>query len=245
MEPAAQRADFLVDLEGFEGPLDLLLELARADKVDLRRISLTALADQYLAYLAAAREARLEIAAEYLVMAAWLAYLKSQLLLPLAERHGPDAEELTRALTDRLRQLEAIRAAVCWLERRPRLGSQRLARGELSAPTLRVEPRWTASLAELLRAYGVAASRQTPTVVRLPRRRLFGVEAALQRLARLLTGQEWRDLAGFLPPGLLPGIERKAALASSFVAGLELARHGEIELQQAAPFAPLMVRRKP
>jgi segregation and condensation protein A len=238
-------ASFTVDLEGFEGPLDLLLELARAEKVDLKRISLTALADQYLAYLVAVREARLEIAAEYLVMAAWLAYLKSQLLLPVTERERGDALELASALTDRLRQLEAIRAAVRWLEGRPRLGMERFPRGAAPPPTMRIEPRWTASLPELLRAYGIAASRQSPAVVRLPRRRLFAVEAALERLSRLLTGHEWRDLVGFLPPGLLPGIEHRAALAASFVAGLELARTGAIELSQAAPFAPLMVRRRP
>jgi segregation and condensation protein A len=237
-------SDFVVDLDGFEGPLDLLLDLARAQKVDLRQISLVALADQFLAYLEAARSARLEIAAEYLVMAAWLAYLKSQLLLPLVERGEPDAEAMARGLAMRLGQLEAIRLAASWLERRPRLGRDRHARGRLEPPARRVEPRWTATLAELLAAYGIAARRGETAVVRLPRPRTFGVEAALARISRLLTGHEWRDLRAFLPPGLLAGAEHRTALAASLVAGLELARAGTVDLQQAAPFGPVMVRRR-
>jgi segregation and condensation protein A len=240
--PAA--SDFVVDLEGFEGPLDLLLDLARGQKVDLRRISLVALADQYLAYLAAAREARLEIAAEYLVMAAWLTYLKSQLLLPLPERAAEDPEAIASALADRLRTLEAIRRAAAWLKERPALGQGRLARGAPEAPAIRIEPRWTAGLGELLRAYGVAARRREPGSVRLPRRRVFTVDAALERLLRLLSGQDWRDLMGFLPPGLADGIERRGAMAASLVAGLELARTGAVDLQQTAPFGPIMVRRR-
>jgi segregation and condensation protein A len=242
----AQSGDFVVDLEGFEGPLDLLLELARAQKVDLRRISLIALTDQYLAYLVAVREARLEIAAEYLVMAAWLTFLKSQLLLPVLERDAADdPEAMADELALRLRRLEAIRQVAAWLEERPRLGRERLARGLVEPPAVKVEPRWVASLADLLRAYGVAARRAQPAAIRLPVRRIFSVEAALARIARSLTGHEWRELMGFLPPELLDPTEHKAAMAASLVAGLELARTGVIDLRQAAPFGAIMVRRLP
>lgn len=235
---------FCVELDGFEGPLDLLLDLARAQKIDLRSISLVVLADQYLAYLEGARARSLEIAADYLVMAAWLAFLKSQLLLPALERTEPDADELAAALAGRLRALDAIRQAAAWLDGRPLLGRERLPRGVTEPLPQRSEPRWVAHLAELMRAYGIAVGRGTTAVVALPRRRLLTVEQALERLRRL-TGHDWRDLVAYLPPGLLDGIERRAAIAASLVAGLELARTGAIDLEQAAPFSPVMVRRRP
>lgn len=236
--------DFEVALDGFEGPLDLLLELARAQKVDLERISVAALADQYLAYLEQAKAARLAIAAEYLVMAAWLAYLKSQLLLPPAEREQPDAGELARDLAGRLARLEAIRVGVGWLEAQPRLGRERLARGAPEPVPVRVEPRLVASLAELLAAGARLAARRAPDRLRLGRPRLVTVEAMLERLALGLAGRRWSELASFLPPGLAPGLERNAALAAGLVAGLELARTGAVELDQAVPFGPILVRRR-
>jgi segregation and condensation protein A len=240
----APARDFEVTLDGFEGPLDLLLELARAQKVDLKTISVVALADQYLAYLEDAKAARLAVAAEYLVMAAWLAYLKSQLLLPPAERDAPDAMASAEALAERLARLEAIRAAAAWLEARPRLGRERLPRGAPEPLPLRVEPRLVASLGELLTAGARLAARHAPDRLRLGRPRLVTVEAMLERLALRLSGREWSELQSFLPPGLAPGLERNAALAAGLVAGLELARTGAVELEQAVPFGPIRLRRR-
>lgn len=240
----APARDFEVSLDGFEGPLDLLLELARAQKVDLGKISIVALADQYLAYLEDAKAARLAVAAEYLVMAAWLAYLKSQLLLPPAERDAPDAEGSAEALALRLARLEAIRTAAAWLEARPRLGRERLPRGAPEPLPLRIEPRLVASLGELLAAGARLAARRAPERLRLGRPRLVTVEAMLERLALRLSGREWAELASFLPPGLQPGLERNAALAAGLVAGLELARTGAVELEQAVPFGPIRLRRR-
>jgi segregation and condensation protein A len=248
-EPAAAAAAdeaFVVTLEVFEGPLDLLLDLARKQKVDLGRVSILRLAEQYLAYLEGLRTGhQLPVAAEYLVMAAWLAYLKSQLLLPPAEREVPDPEAVAGALEDRLRLLEAIRRGAAALLGRPRLGVARFPRGpagEGLPVTVRTEYR--AGLAELLAAYSTVSRRGTAPRMTFPARRLDSVEAALERLSRLLTGVEWRDLMSFLPPGFGDGLPRRSAVAASFVAGLELARSGEVELQQAAPFAPIMVRRR-
>ena len=207
----APARDFAVNLEGFEGPLDLLLELARAQKVDLGRISIVALAEQYLAYLAQAKAARLVIAAEYLVMAAWLAYLKSQLLLPPSEREEPDAAQAAHALAERLGELEAIRAAARWLEDRPRLGCERLPRGALEPLPVRVEPRFAASLSELVATAARLAARRAPPRLCLVRPTLPSVQAMLVRIAGNLKGQEWRELSSFLPPGLASALERRAA----------------------------------
>ena len=235
---------FVVDLDGFAGPLDLLLALAREQKVDLARISILALADQYLAYLQQQRELRLEVAAEYLVMAAWLAFLKSQLLLPPAERQEPDAESLAEELALRLRRLERIRHAAALLARRPRLGTERLPRGMAEPPPVERVTVLRASLASLLAAYGAVLGRGRMPTMTVPPRSAMSVDAAMARLSRLLTGHEWRDLTAYLPPELAHGFGRRSALAASLVASLELARIGRIELSQARPFAPIMVRRR-
>ena len=159
MAGATDDAAFIVDLDGFEGPLDLLLDLARAQKVDLAGISILELAEQFLAYLRGVQARQLQIAAEYLVMAAWLAYLKSQLLLPVAERELDDAEAIAEDLGERLRRLEALRKAAAALVQRPRLGSERLARGAPEPVTVLVTPVWRASLADLFSAYGAAMRR--------------------------------------------------------------------------------------
>ena len=190
MTDEAPRDAFIVDLEGFEGPLDLLLDLARAHKVDLARISILALAEQFLAYLQEVRARQLQIAAEYLVMAAWLAYLKSQLLLPPAERELSDAEAMAEDLGDRLRRLEALRTAAGVLQERPRLGEARFVRGAPEIPPVLVTPLWRASLADLLTTYGAIMQRGRMINMTMPARRLVTPEAALQRLARLLTGQD-------------------------------------------------------
>lgn len=241
---SADGEPFVVDLDGFAGPLDLLLTLAREQKVDLAKISILALADQYLAYLQTSRERRLEVAAEYLVTAAWLAFLKSQLLLPPALRQEPDAEVLALELAQRLRRLEAIRRAVDLLSQRPRLGGERLPRGEAVPPPIETVTVLRASLAALLNAYGSLLRRGRMPTMRVPPRPAMSVEDALSRLSRLMTGHEWRDLSAFLPPELTGGFGRRSALAASLVASLELARTGRIELSQARPFAPIMIRRR-
>jgi segregation and condensation protein A len=236
---------FIVDLDGFEGPLDLLLDLARAQKVDLARISILGLADQFVAYLRGLRARQLQIAAEYLVMAAWLAYLKSQLLLPPAERELADAEAVAEDLGERLRRLEALRRAAGIVQARPRLGVDRFGRGLPEPAPVTVTPVWRASLGELFSAYGNLMRRGKTVRMTMPARRLVSVDVALERLSRLLTGHDWRELQAFLPEGLLgDALLRRSAVAASLIASLELARQGEIELQQAAPFAPIMVRRR-
>jgi segregation and condensation protein A len=236
---------FIVDLDGFEGPLDLLLDLARAQKVDLARISILGLAEQFVAYLRGLRARQLQIAAEYLVMAAWLAYLKSQLLLPPAERELADAEAVAEDLGERLRRLEALRRAAGVMQARPRLGVDRFGRGLPEPVPVTVTPVWRASLGELFSAYGNLMRRGKTVRMTMPARRLVSVDLALERLSRLLTGHDWRELQAFLPEGLLgDALLRRSAVAASLIASLELARQGEIELQQAAPFAPIMVRRR-
>ncbi len=235
---------FVVDLDGFEGPLDLLLELARAQKVDLSRISILALADQFLAYLEEARARELALAAEYLVMAAWLAFMKSQLLLPKEAREAEDIDAMAEALADRLRKLEAIRRAVGWLELRPELDVVRFGRGAPEPAPVRHEDHWRADLSGLLDSYARLMARQRHQSIRLVPRRAMSVEAALDRLSRLLTGREWQDLAGFLPPGLKDVFLGRSALAASLVASLELAKRGTIEIDQPAPFGPIRIRRR-
>jgi segregation and condensation protein A len=235
---------FIVDLDGFEGPLDLLLDLARAHKVDLAKISILALAEQYLAYLQGVQARQLRIAAEYLVMAAWLAYLKSQLLLPPAERELTDAEAMAEDLGDRLRRLEALRRAATALRDRPRLGECRFVRGAPEAPAVIVTPQWRTGLAELFAAYGAVMQRGRMVSMTMPARRLVTPEAALQRLAQLLTGHDWRELASFLPEDLADPLVHRSAVAASLIASLELAKQGSIELRQAVPFGPIMIRRR-
>lgn len=240
----AGEAAFVVDLDGFEGPLDLLLDLARAQKVDLARISILALAEQYIAYLEAARVRELTLAAEYLVMAAWLAFMKSQLLLPKEERIEDDVEAMAEALAARLRKLDAIRRSVDWLEARPLLGAARLVRGSPEAAPVRHDDHWRADLAGLLESYARVMARGRRQTIRLVPRQAMSVEAALDRLSRLLSGRDWQELASFLPPGLGGGFFGRSALAASLVASLELAKRGTIELDQEAPFAPIRIRRR-
>ncbi len=242
-QPLAGHA-FVVDLDGFEGPLDLLLDLARGQKVDLARISILALADQYIAYLEDARARELTLAAEYLVMAAWLAFMKSQLLLPKAEREADDVEAMAEALAARLRQLDAIRGAVGWLEARPTLGSERLVRGCPEPPPVAFDDHWRADLAGLLEAYAKITARRRRQSIRLVPRKAMSVEAALERLSKLLAGRDWQDLASFLPPGLDDAFLGRSALAASLVASLELAKRGTVELDQAQPFGPIRIRRR-
>jgi len=232
-------------LEGFEGPLDLLLDLARTQKVDLAKISILALVEQYLAVIEGARRIRLELAADWLVMAAWLAWLKSKLLLP----GGIEAEEAETAadvLAARLRDLQAMRAAAAWLGARPRLGVDVFARGAPEDHTEIDRSRLVLDLTSLVRAY-VQMARRGAGAKRAYRPRpisLWSVQDALGRLARLLGSvPDWTSLDQFLPEELGDPLQRRAALASTLIAGLELARGGTLRLRQEAAFGPILLRR--
>lgn len=235
----------VLEIEGFEGPLDLLLTLAQGQKVDLRRISILQLAEQYLRFVAEAQRLRIELAADYLVMAAWLAFLKSRLLLPQeAPEGGPSAEDLAQRLAERLQRLEAIRRAAAHLMAQDRLGLQRFARGAPEPTGVERRVVWQASLQDLLRAYGTLRTRASYEPLHLRRAPVLALEEALRRLsASLDTALDWQMLQGFLPPEWLETTEkRRSATASTFVAALELARRGVVELRQSAPFAPLYLR---
>lgn len=233
-------------LDGFEGPLDLLLELARAQKVDLQKISIIALVDQYLAVLEQARQVRLELAADWLVMAAWLAWLKSRLLVPEEASPDEDAEALAGALTDRLVELERMRAAAAWLSGRLQLGRDVFGRG--APESLKVEDRSgiSADLPALLQAYAAARRRALAKRPYTPKpRKLWTVQDALARLGRLVGAlPDWSVLQRFLPDGLADPVERRAAMASTLVAALETARGGGIELRQDRAFGPILIRRR-
>lgn len=238
-------ADFIVDLEGFEGPIDLLLALAREQKVDLARISILALAEQYLAYIERARDLRLEVAADYLVTAAWLAYLKSRLLLPAPlEDDEPSAEALAESLAWRLRQLDAIRRAGEELFARPRLGHERLPRGRPEGLSVERTRRYRLALHVLLEAYVEQRLRSREHRLVLERAPVMRVEDALRRLSELLGGPDWQNLLAFMPHDLADDRQRRGAVAASFAATLELAHQGRIELNQTGPFGPIYLRRK-
>jgi segregation and condensation protein A len=241
----ADNAGFIVDLDGFEGPIDLLLSLAREQKVDLAKISILALAEQYLAYVQQARDLKLELAADYLVMAAWLAYLKSRLLLPEAPGDDePSGAELAEALAWRLRRLAAIRRVADELLTRPRLGHDRFPRGCPEGLAVRHKSRFRLTLHELLEAYVDQRLRRTEPRLTLVAAPVYRVEDALQRLVRLLGGPEWQNLLAYLPRCLSDERLRRSAIAAHLGACLELARDGVIELNQAAPFGPIYIRRK-
>ncbi len=233
-------------LDGFEGPLDLLLDLARAQKVDLAKISILALVEQYLAVIEGARRVRLELAADWLVMAAWLTWLKSRLLLP----EGADAEEGEQAadvLAARLRDLSAMRAAARWLSAQPQLGQDVFARGAPEDHTEIDRSRLALDLGSLVRAYLSAMRRRAGQRRYQPRPlSLWSVKDALQRLGALLGSlPDWTSLERFLPETIGGPLERRAALASTLLAGLEMARGGTVRLRQEHAFGPILVRRAP
>jgi segregation and condensation protein A len=230
------------ELDGWEGPLDLLLDLARRQKVDLRKISILALVDQYLAYVDRAGALRLELAADYLVMAAWLAYLKSALLLPREQQPDPSPEELAARLHLRLQRLGAMREAAARLMGGDRLGRDVFARGAPEGLRLDRKAIWQCDWFELVSAYGQVKARTAPAVHVVRDRMVVTLESALARVSAMLGTQlDWMDLRDFLPPMAEPRL-RKSALASSFVAALELARLGKAELAQDAIFGPLRLR---
>ena len=234
-----------LSLEGFEGPLDLLLDLARSQKVDIGRISILALVDQYLAVIDGARRVRLELAADWLVMAAWLAWLKSRLLLPEDPEQEENAEALAGQLAERLAELERMRAAVVWLGRHPQLGHEVFSRGQPESFTVSDRSGLSTEMPALLRGYVDALRRAAAKRPYRPKqRKLWTVQDALERLARLVGGlPDWGELLAFVPEQLLDPVERRAAMASTLVAGLEMARGGGIELRQEAAFGPILLRR--
>jgi segregation and condensation protein A len=242
-QPQLREADRLtLDLDGWEGPLDLLLTLARSQKVDLTGISILALVEQYLAFIADAKKLKLEIAADYLVMAAWLAYLKSCLLLPRDPEADPSPEELAMRLQLRLQRLSAMREAGARLMARDRLGRDVFARGAPEGLKVIRQSLWQAGLYDLIAAYGAVRARTEPAFHVVARRPVMTLDEALHRVERMLgTRLEWTRLESFLPE-TEDGEFRKSALASSFVAALELARLGKVEIDQKDAFGPLWVR---
>ncbi|CAM3903153.1 segregation and condensation protein A [Paracoccus yeei] len=238
----------VVDVLGFEGPLDLLLTLARLQKVDLLRVSVLDLANQYLAFVERARALRIELAADYLVMAAWLAYLKSRLLLPPdPEAEGPSAEDMAAHLAFQLERLGAMREAAARLMARDRLGHQRFARGAPETVTRKRRIEWQAGLIDLMRAYARLKTRDEFRPYAFDRRDVLSMEQALDRLRGLIGhAGDWTELAAFLPEGWADdGPRRRSATAATFAAALELARQGRIELHQKGTFAPIAIRRRP
>lgn len=235
----------LVDVDGFEGPLDVLLTLARGQKVDLRRISILQLAEQYLAFVSAARKLRIELAADYLVMAAWLAYLKSRLLLPPPDmEEGPSAEELAAQLAFQLERLEAMRNAAARLMGRDQLGREIFARGEEEALTVKTDIEWTASLSDLLNAYSRIKTRDDYQPLHMKRAPVYSLDDAVKRLREMVgITVEWRVLATYIPSEWLSTpIRRKSALASHFSAMLELVKQGDAEIRQDDTFGPIQLR---
>lgn len=238
---------FVVDVDGFEGPLDLLLELARRQKVDLQKISVLALADQYLEFIEAARGLRLELAADYLVMAAWLAYLKSRLLLPRAPKEEqPAAVELAEALQFRLRRLEAIRAAAEALDNRPRLGRETFTRGQPERLEAEGAPQWQASLYELLTAYAQRRQKHVRAHITLTQRFVWSLAQARREIEKI-AGQalDWTGLEPFLAAYCTTPDMRRTVRASALSASLEMVREGAISLRQDRPFSPIWIRKNP
>lgn len=241
-----------IDIEGFSGPLDLLLALARTHKIDLAKLSILSLVDQYLVFIAEARKLNLEIAADYLVMAAWLAYLKSKLLLPREPGATNDlsGEELAARLAFRLRRLDAMRTAAAQLMTRKRLGQDVFARGSPEAIRTVRETTYTAQIFDLLSAYAQQRTRTIKRVHVIKRRTVWSIKDARQRLEALVGGSsgEWMQLDMFLEqylPAPQPGHDlTRTVVASSFGATLEMAREGLVDLRQDGPFTPIYMRRK-
>src|SRR6202158_426950 len=245
-ELAEDEPALVVDVEGYEGPLDLLLALARQQKADLAKISILALADQYLSFIEAARQVRLELAADYLVMAAWLAYLKSRLLLPeSAPGEGPSAEDMALALAYRLRRLEAFRDVATRLMGRPQLNRDVFARGKPEPIDEIKQPEWTATLYDLLSAYATQRARSALSRVRLKKRTVWSLaeaRAARERLIGMST--DWSRIDAFLISYVVEPALRATVIASSFASALELVREGIAEIHQKESFAPIYMRKR-
>lgn len=237
----------IVDVDGYEGPLDLLLTLARTQKVDMMSISVLHLAEQYLRFVEDARALRIELAADYLVMAAWLAYLKSRLLLPPdPDTQEPSAVDMAAHLAFQLERLSAMRRAGAQLMARDRLGRDRFACGipKMQGPTRRTA--WQAGLIDLMRAYARMKTREEFRPYAFDRHDVFTMEQALDRLRQMIGfAGGWTDLADFLPDTWQgQGTRRRSAMAATFAASLELARQGHLDIRQDASFSPIALRHK-
>jgi segregation and condensation protein A len=245
-ERALSDASLVVDVSGFEGPLDLLLHLARSQKVDLAKISITALVDQYLDFIDHAQGLRIELAADYLVMAAWLAYLKSRLLIPKTDAEtGESADELAAVLQFRLKRLEAMREAAARLMNRNRLGRDFFSRGLPEAVIIDRSSTFSATLYDLLTAYASMRQKKAVSHVSVGGRVVWSLKDARAVLERMFGEmKDWSALDQYLIRFIPDQKERTTALASSFAASLELVREGEIEMRQGAAFEPLYMRRK-
>ncbi len=241
-----QAEALIVDVTGFEGPLDLLLTLSRTQKVDLRRISVLQLAEQYLGFVTKARDLRIELAADYLVMAAWLAFLKSRLLLPPEPGEaGPSAEDLAAHLAFQLERLSAMREAAARLMARDQLGRDFFARGRPEAISTRTDVTYEATLLDLMRAYARLRTRDEFRPYAFDRHDVFTMEQALDRMRGLLGyAGEWAELTQFLPEGWDSNpARRRSATAAHFAAILEMAKRGQVKIRQGEVFAPIQIRR--
>jgi len=237
-----QSEELTLNLDGWEGPLDLLLSLARAQKVDLAQISILQLVEQYLEYLGEARALKLEIAADYLVMAAWLAYLKSCLLLPKDPEADPSPEEIALRLQVRLQRLDAMREAGARLLGRDRIGRDVFVRAAPEGLRLIRKAAWQVRDFDLFAAYGAVRARTQPAMHVVHARAVMTLEEAIERVSRMIgTALEWTFLESFLPASQDPQF-RRSALASSFLAALELARRGRLDIAQDEPFAPIKLK---
>ena len=248
---ADEGAGLVLDIDGYEGPLHLLLELARKQKVDLARISIFELAEQYIAFIKTAQDLRIELAADYLVMASWLAYLKSRLILPKegAEEQLPEADELAAHLAFRLQRLEAMRRAASGLFRLPQEGQAIFKRGMPEGLRSRTTPLWGAEIFDILQAYGTSRSRSAIQNHRLPRPLVLSLEGARSRLKRAIMGlandsEDWTSLESLLPTKneFEEDIPISSIKASSLLASLELTKEGHMELRQTGAFTPIFVR---
>ncbi|MEM1194042.1 MAG: ScpA family protein [Pseudomonadota bacterium] len=236
----------IVNLDGYEGPLDILLEMARAQKVDIRKISMVALVEQYLTFIEAARQKNLELAADYLVMASWLAYLKTKFLIPTVETDSdePTADEMAARLAFQLQRLEAMRKATEALFTLPQMGQEMFARGMPEGVRVVRTPLWQADLFDLLKAYTAQRVANVERNYVPVKPKVFSLEEARQRIGRILGMiPEWADLAGLVPYQDIDA-PRSSALSGAFHAALELAKDGRIELRQGEPFAPIFVRKR-
>lgn len=242
-----QAEALIVDVDGFEGPLDLLLTLSRTQKVDLRRISVLQLAEQYLGFVEKAKKLRIELAADYLVMAAWLAFLKSRLLLPPdPSEEGPTGEDLAAHLAFQLERLQAMREAAARLMARDQMGRDFFVRGIPEDVQRSRKIQFTATLLDLMQAYARIRTHDEFRPYAFDRNHVFTMEQALERMRALIGyAGDWTDLASYLPEGWgADPVRRRSATAATFAASLELAKQGQIELRQSETFAPIAIRRK-